>query len=186
MYRKGAEWLDVGPMNDGYWVSIQSDACLFVGHARRDGDALNIALDDWRPGASLRVEHAGRGSIDIHPDTDDDRFDPSYFCRGNASLAGRYAPVTAPALRLGRIEHGEAGPVFRPCGSRLRYGLTISGGLSLPPAGPVELSVGAGTGERSCGRRRPLRRYRHPPRCHTLARELPRPRLCVGISTTAK
>jgi hypothetical protein len=141
MYRKGAEWLDIGPMHDGYWVSIQSEACLFVGRARPDGDALDIALDDWRPGASLRVEHAGRGLLDIRPGSDDDRFDPGYFCRGDASLAGRYAPVTAPAHRWGRIEHDAAGPAFMPCGSRLRYRLAVTGRLSLPAAGIVELGV---------------------------------------------
>jgi hypothetical protein len=145
-YRKGAEWLDIGPSGDGYWISIDSadhrDACLFVGHAVRDDAALKISLDAWRPGASLLLQHAGRGLIDIRPTDDDDAFNPSYFCRGGASLAGRYSPVAPPAYRRGHVERGDDGLRFQPCGSRLTYLLVPRSGESVPPSTePVELAV---------------------------------------------
>jgi hypothetical protein len=145
-YRKGAEWLDIGPSGDAYWVSIDSadhrDACLFVGHAVRNDDGLKISLDAWRPGASLLLQHAGNGLVDIHPADDDDAFDPGYFCRGGATLAGQYSRVTPPAYRRGHIVQAEGEVLFWPCGSRLSYL------LAPPPAGPapaatapVELAV---------------------------------------------
>ena len=149
-YRNGAEWLDIGPLGDAYWVSIDSadhrDGCLFVGHAVQDSDGLKISLDAWRPGASLLLQHAGQGRVDIRPADDDDAFDPSYFCRGGASLAGRYSPVTPPAHRRGHIEQDDGGVVFRPCGSRLTYLLRPgTGALSSASAGPVELEVTVAT-----------------------------------------
>jgi hypothetical protein len=145
-YRKGAEWLDIGLSGDGYWLSIDSadhrDACLFVGRALRDSDGLKISLDAWRPGASLVLQHAGHGLVDIHPADDDDAFDPSYFCRGGASLAGRYSRVTPPAYRRGHIVQADEGLLFQPCGSRLSYLLTPPPGAAAPASSaPVELAV---------------------------------------------
>jgi hypothetical protein len=145
-YRKGAEWLDIGPSGDAYWVSIDSvdhrNACRFVGHAVRDDDGLKISLDAWRPGASLLLQHAGNGLIDIRPADDDDAFDPGYFCRGGASLAGHYSRITPPAYRRGHIVRADGEVLFQPCGSRLSY-------LLAPPpdeavsatSAPVELAV---------------------------------------------
>lgn len=147
-YRKGAEWLDIGPSGDGYWVSIDSadhrDACLFVGRAVRDDAGLKISLDTWRPGASLLLQHAGQAQVDIRPADDDDAFDPSYFCRGGASLAGRYSRITPPAYRWGHIERDDGAERFRPCGSRLSY-LLVSppGGTASASTAPVELAVTA-------------------------------------------
>ena len=145
-YRKGAEWLDIGPAGEAYWVSIDSadhrDACLFVGHAVRDDAGLKISLDAWRPGASLLLQHAGSGLIDIRPTDDDDAFDPSYFCRGGASLAGRYSRITPPAYRFGHIVRADGGVLFQPCGSRLSYLLpSPPGGIASASTAPVELAV---------------------------------------------
>ena len=138
-YRKGAEWLDIGPSQDGYWISIDSadhrEACLFVGHAVRDNDHLKISLDTWRPGASLLLQHAGHGLVDILPADDDDAFDPGYFCRGSASLAGRYSRITPPAYRWGHITQDDGGLRFHPSGSRLSYL------LAPPPVGPAPAST---------------------------------------------
>jgi hypothetical protein len=145
-YRKGAEWLDIGPAGDGYWISIDSpghrDACRFAGHAVRSDQGLKIALDSWRPGASLLLQHAGNGLVDIGPADDDDAFDPSYFCRGGASLAGRYSPITPPAHRRGRIEQDGDNEIFRPCGSGQTY-LLVAQPQNPAPASTsvVELSV---------------------------------------------
>jgi hypothetical protein len=145
-YRKGAEWLDIGPSGDAYWVSIEStdhrNACLFIGHAVHDGDGLKISLDAWRPGASLLLQHAGNRLVDIRPADDDDAFDPAYFCRGGASLAGQYSRITPPAYRRGHIVQAEDGLLFQPCGSRLNYLLTPPpGGVASAAATPVELAV---------------------------------------------
>lgn len=147
-YRKGAEWLDIGPLGDAYWVSIDSadhrDACLFVGHAVRDEDGLKISLDAWRPGASLLLQHAGNGLVDIRPADDDDAIDPGYFCRGGASVAGQYSRITPPAYRRGHIVQAEDGLLFQPCGSRLSYLLAPPPGgatVAASAATPVELGV---------------------------------------------
>lgn len=145
-YRKGAEWLDIGPSGEAYWVSIDSadhrDACLFVGRAMRDNDGLKISLDAWRPGASLLLQHAGHGLVDIRPADDDDAFDPSYFCRSGASLVGRYSRITPPAYRRGHIVQADEGVLFQPCGSRLSYLLTPPpGGVTPASTAPVELAV---------------------------------------------
>ena len=145
-YRKGAEWLDIGPAGDDYWVSIDSaghrDGCLFVARATRDNDGLEISLEAWRPGARLLLQHAGHGLIDVRPDDDDDAFDPAYFCRGGATLAGRYSPITPPAYRRGHIEQDNGDIQFRPCGSRLTYLLATPPGEAPPVSTePVELSV---------------------------------------------
>lgn len=145
-YRKGAEWLDIGPSGDAYWVAIDSadhrDACLFVGHAVRGGDGLKISLDAWRPGASLLLQHAGNGLVDLLPADDDDSFDPSYFCRGGASLAGRYSRITPPAYRRGHIAQTDGVVLFQPCGSRLNY-LLAPPPVGVAPAttAPVDLAV---------------------------------------------
>lgn len=145
-YRKGAEWLDIGPSGDAYWVSIDSadrrDACLFVGHAVRDGDSLKISLDAWRPGASLLLQHAGLGLVDIRPADDDDAFDPGYFCRGGASLAGQYSRITPPAYRRGHVVQTDGEVLFQPCGSRLSYLLAVPpDGTASATTAPVELAV---------------------------------------------
>lgn len=94
-YAHGSQHLEIVRRGDGYWLDIADDGaghCSFSAAAIRVDDRLLASLQDWKSGAVLTLRQAGHGSLEVFSEQEDDRFSLAAFCRGDATLAGRYLP----------------------------------------------------------------------------------------------